>query len=138
MTPYRGRAVNVSIFGTWLQSELDARGWDARTAAAALGVKDNTVHYWLSGAKLPSIKSVLVIARKLGIPVNDVLLKAGYADVVEQAHGVTADEAAQARAQILAQLPQFAEIIEVMAKEPPERQAVQIEIIRRLLLSPPG
>lgn len=128
----------MSIFGTWLQSEIDARGWDAHTAALTFGVKDNTVHYWLTGAKLPSVKSVLIIARRLDVSVNEVLTKAGYTDIVDQANGTTLDEAAQARAQILAQLPQFAEIIEVMAKEPPERQAVQIEIIRRLLLNPPG
>lgn len=128
----------MSIFGTWLQAEIDKRGWDARTAASQFGVKDNTVHYWLAGTKLPSITSTMKLARVLDVPLDDVLLKAGYTDVVEQAKGTTVDEAARRRAQILAQLPQFAEIIEVMAQEPPERQAVQIEIIRRLLLSRPG
>lgn len=127
----------MSIFGTWLQSEIDTRGWDAHTAALQFGVKDNTVHYWLMGTKTPSLTSALKVARGLGVPLDDVLLKAGYADIVQQAHGTTEDEAAQHRARILAQLPQFAEIIEVMANEPPDRQAVQIEIIRRLLLNPP-
>lgn len=127
----------MSVFGTWLQAQIDQRGWDARRAAAHFKVKDNTVHYWLMGTKTPSLTSALKVARGLGVPLDDVLLKAGYADIVQQAQGTTADEAAQYRARILAQLPQFAEIIEVMANEPPERQAVQIEIIRRLLLNPP-
>lgn len=128
----------MSIFGTWLQAEIDARGWDAHTCAVRCKVKDNTVHYWLVGTKLPSLTNVLRIARALGVPVEVVLLRAGYADVVEQANGTTAGEAEQRRVQILAQLPQFAEIIDIMANEPPERQAVQIELIRRLLLNPPG
>lgn len=128
----------MSIFGTWLQSEIDARGWDARTTAARVGVKDNTVHYWLVGSKTPSVASALKLARVLNVPVEDVLVKAGYADIIDQAQGTTRDEAAQRRVEVLAQLPQFADIIEIMAKEPPERQAVQIEIIRRLLMNPIG
>jgi transcriptional regulator with XRE-family HTH domain len=128
----------MSIFGTWLQAEIDARGWDARTTAAHVGVKDNTVHYWLVGSKLPSVPSALKLARALKVPVEEVLLKAGYQDIVTEAQGTTPDAAAQRRVEVLAQLPQFADIIEIMAKEPPERQAVQIEIIRRLLMNPAG
>lgn len=128
----------MSIFGTWLQSEIDKRGWDAITASHQFGVKHNTVGYWLAGTKLPSVTSALKVARTLDVPVDEVLLKAGYTDIVEQARGTTPDEANRRRAEILAQLPPFAEIIEVMAKEPPERQAMQIEIIRRLLLNPPA
>ena len=128
----------MSIFGTWLQSEMDARGWDARTLATRVGVQDNTVHYWLKGTKQPSVVSVLRISKALHCPVAEVLTKAGYADLVANSNNTTTDEAAQLRADTLAQLPQFAEVIEIMAREPPERQAVQIEIIRRLLVNPPA
>ena len=127
----------MSVFGTWLQAEIDKRGWDARTAAHHFKVKDNTVHYWLAGTKKPSLKSAILVAQALQCPIDEVLLKAGYSGIVQQAQGTTPDEAQQSRVKILAQLPQFADIIEIMAQEPPERQAVQIEIIRRLLLSPP-
>jgi hypothetical protein len=46
------------------------------------------------------------------------------------------DKLREERARVLAALPQFADIIDIVATRPPERQAVELAMIRRLLIDP--
>lgn len=124
----------MSVFGTWLQSEIDKRGWDQRMAAKAIKVPESTMHNWLHQDMTPSVKNIAKIARYMRIPIEVVWEKAGY----EKPSGpaLSDDRLREERAKVLASLPQFAEIIDLMASKPPERQAVEIELIRRLLIDP--
>jgi len=125
----------MSVFSTWLESELNARGWDQRQAALAIGVRESTVHNWLRQEIRPSVKNSLKVAKGLGVPVEVVLRQAGYNGPDEKQ--MTQPVVDKERAAILAALPQFAEIIDLVASKPPEQQAVYLKVIRRLLLDPP-
>lgn len=125
----------MSVFSTWLSSEIEARGWDQRMAAQAFGVRESSVHNWLHQNRKPSVKNVLKIARGLHVPVEVVLSQAGYDGPSEAKRTPGAVELE--RAALLAALPQFAEIIDIVASKPPEQQAVYLKVIRRLLLDSP-
>jgi len=122
----------VSVFGTWFQAEIDKRGWDQRQAALSIHVRESTIHNLLHQNGLPSIKNVVKIARYMKIPIEVVWERAGYErpDTEALAHDALQEE----RARVLASLPQFAEIIDIVASRPPERQAVELALIRRLLI----
>lgn len=124
----------MGVFGTWLQAQIDAQGWDQRMAGQRIGVPETSIHNWIHQGVRPGVKSVLKIAKALRAPVETVLQQAGYE--VNNGHAATDDEAAQQRAQVLASLPQFSEIIDLLAMQPPERQAAYIDVIRRLLVDP--
>jgi transcriptional regulator with XRE-family HTH domain len=126
----------MSVFATWLQGEIDAKGWDQRQAALKIGVRESTVHNWLHQDKSPGVKNVLRIARALNKPVEVVLEQAGYVFDDDDVPP-SGNEMAQRRADVLAALPQFAEIIDRLARQPAEKQAVYIELIHRLLLGLP-
>lgn len=121
------------MFGTWFKGEIDKRGWDQRAAALHIGVKETTVHNWIHQGKKPTTKNAIKIALGMGIPITEVMAAAGY-DVPVPG---TEEEREKARLEVLAGLPQFAEIIDLIARQPPKEQATYIDIIRRLLL-PPG
>lgn len=124
----------MSVFGTWFQGQIDARGWDQRLAGQHIGVPETSIHNWIHQDIKPGVRSVLKIAKGLNVPIELVLQQAGYD--VENGATATPDELAQRRAQVLAELPQFAEIIDLLAQKPPERQAAYLDVIRRLLIDP--
>lgn len=125
----------MSVFGTWLQAQIDALGWDQRLAGQRIGVPETSIHNWLHQDIKPSVRNVLKIAKALKAPIEVVLQQAGYDDVLD-GPTATPDELGQQRAQVLAALPQFADIIDLLAKKPPEQQAAYLEMIRRLLVDP--
>ena len=124
----------MSVFGTWLQGQIDARGWDQRLAGKYIGVPETSVHNWIHQDIRPGVRSALKIAKALKVPIDVVLQQAGYD--AENGAAVTTDELMRQRAEVLAALPQFAEIIDLLAQKPPERQAAYLDVIRRLLIDP--
>lgn len=127
----------MSVFGTWLQGEIDARGWDQRMAAQRIGVPETNVHNWIHQDIKPGRRAILKIARALKLPLETVMEQAEYDEEGWDAE-LMPDEAAQQRAEVLARLPQFADIIDLVANKPLERQAAYLDMIRRLLIDPPG
>lgn len=123
----------MSIFGSWLQSQLDTRGWDQRAAANQFGVRESSVHNWLHKGIRPSMTSVLRIALALDEPVEDVARQAGFKNIPVIRNK---KQAANERATVLAALPNFADVIDTIARKPLKEQAAYIAIIRRILLDP--
>lgn len=121
----------MSVFSTWLRAEMQANGWDQRSAARAFGVRETTVHNWLHQNMRPSNRNLLRIALATRKPIDAVARAAGFDDF---AAVLTDDAAASERARLLAALPQFAEIIDVMARKSLDEQAVYIALIRQILL----
>lgn len=124
----------MSIFSSWLQAELNTRGWNQRTAAQAFGVVETVVHNWLHKGVRPNGKNLLKVSMALRVPLDEVARAAGYDDIPLFKNE---REAADARIAVLAALPQFAEVIDLVARKPLEQQATYIELIRRLLLDRP-
>lgn len=124
----------MTVFSGWLQNQMDAKGWDQRQAAAKFGVRESSIHNWLHQGRRPAMKSVFRIALALEETVDEVARQAGYDDIPEiKSPGAAATE----RADILASLPQFADILDMIARKPLSEQQIYIGFIRRLLLDPP-
>ena len=124
----------MSIFGSWLQGQLDTRGWDQREASKRFGVGESSVHNWLHKGVRPSMTSVLRIAMALDESVEVVARQAGFTNIPVLRNK---KQAANERAAVLAALPDFADVIDLVAKKPLKEQAAYIAIIRRILLDPP-
>lgn len=120
----------MSVFSAWLQSELDAQGWDQRQAAGAIRVRESSIHNWLHKGVIPKSPSLIKIAMATGTPIEDVMQAAGFPDLnIIRKKAARAD----ARAKVLASLPQFAEIIDRVARQTPAKQAAYIEMIKRII-----
>jgi hypothetical protein len=123
----------MSVFGNWLQKQMDGKGWDQRAASVKFRVRESSVHNWLHQDKKPAMKSVFKIALALGVSVDEVARQAGYDDIPETG---SADQGSVTRTEILAALPQFEDLLDIIARKSPKEQQVYIGFIRRLLLSP--
>lgn len=118
-----------TVFATWLQGAMDAKGMDPRRLARALGVSEGTVHNWLHEGATPSLKNIVEMSRLFGVATETVLDIAGY-DVVLSG---TPEERERRRAEILARLPRFAEIAEKVAKLPLAKQDAYLSVIEKML-----
>lgn len=124
----------MAVFKTWLKAEHDKRGWDQRTAAKAYGVVETNVSNWLSGTSHPSAMNLIRISLGLKTPIANVMRAAGY-DLPLAAGGVDDSENRRdERAAVLASLPQFAEILDLIARQPAEQQAVYVALIKDQIL----
>lgn len=121
----------MSVFSTWLRSEMNKRGLDNRQLAQRIGAGDSTVHGWLEQDAQPSVRSIVLLSRLFGIATDTILRLAGYDVVVSDDE----DERQARRAELLARLPRFTEIAEKIARLPPEKQDAYLSIIERLLPS---
>lgn len=68
-------------FGEWLEDQYRERGWSQGGFAARLGLAQSTVSSWVNGVQSPSRKNQKVIARELGIDVDEVFRRTGNASV---------------------------------------------------------
>jgi len=118
----------MSVFASWLQAELDARGWDQRDAAMHIGVRESAVHNWLHKGYIPRTKSTLKIARALKKAPAEVMRALGV-DVPP----LNGDDIASDEAVILAQHPEYREILRMISAKPLDEQATYITLIKRLL-----
>jgi transcriptional regulator with XRE-family HTH domain len=118
-----------TIFATWLQGAMNAHGKDARRIALALGVTESTVHNWLFEGAIPGMKNLVELARMFDVPTESVIKIAGY-DIIPSR---TPAEREQRRAEVLAQLPRYAEIAEKVAKLSPAKQDAYLSVIEKML-----
>lgn len=64
-------------FPAWLQNELDKRGWRPTELARRADLDDGIISRALSGARMPSNRSLEKISDALGIPIEEVFSRAG-------------------------------------------------------------
>lgn len=64
-------------FVDWLNKETEARGWSYRELARRGGISQGSISLVVGGQK-PGAKVCMGIARAFGIPVNEVLYRAGH------------------------------------------------------------
>ena len=126
----------MTPFSTWLRAEMARHGIDNRQLAQRLTalnkgkkIGDSTIHDWLEQDALPSVRSIVLLSRVLGVSTDTIIQLVGYDVVVSNGD----DERAMRRAELLARLPRFAEIAEKLSKLPAEKQDAYLSIIERLL-----
>ena len=123
----------MPVFKTWLKARHDERGWTQRDAAAHYGVIETNVSNWLNSETHPSMLNLIRISLGLGLPITEVLGAAGYEIKMPATIEMDASRRDE-RAAVLASLPQFAEILDLIARQPADAQAVYIALIRDQLL----
>ena len=67
-----------SPFAEWLGAELDRRGWSQAEMGRRAGINHVSVHAWLYSGTRPDSNTCSKIARALGLPVIEVLYRAGH------------------------------------------------------------
>jgi transcriptional regulator with XRE-family HTH domain len=98
-------------------------------AAAKIGVQPGTISKWLRRKSPPEMKGLIAIGRAFGLPTEEVIVAAGY-DV--KASDTDADRENR-RLALLAAMPRFAEIMDRVARLPPERQDAYLSVIEGML-----
>lgn len=125
----------MTVFQTWLLARHAERGWNQKDAAIAYGVTESNVSNWLNPDLpwKPSARNLIRISLGLGVPIASVMAAAGYE--VKMPEGSQADKNRHdERAAVLASLPQFAEILDLIARQPAEQQAVYVALIKDQIL----
>lgn len=120
----------MTNFASWLQSMIDAKGWDQHDAALACGVRESAVHNWLHKGYIPQTKSIIKIAIALDVPVDEVMRQAQI-DIPARR---TADVLVKETESILLSHPEYQEIIRLINKKPPEQRETYLTLIKRLLV----
>lgn len=116
-------------FASWLQSKIDAKGWDQREAAKEIGVRESAVHNWLHKGYTPQTKSIIKIAIALGEPVDEVMRQAQ----IDIPATRSADVLAQEEESILASHPEYRDILRLLNRKPLDQRPVYIKLVKRLL-----
>jgi Predicted transcriptional regulators len=117
------------VFNLWFKEQLRARGWSGERAAAEIGVQPGTISKWRRRKTPPEMRGLIAIGRAFGIPTEDVIVAAGH-DV----RGSDSDaDRANRRLDLLSAIPRFAEIIDRVARLPPERQDAYLSVIEGML-----
>jgi transcriptional regulator with XRE-family HTH domain len=117
------------VFNLWFREQLRSRGWNGATAAEKIGVQPGTISKWRRRKTPPEMKGLTAIGRAFGIPTEEVIVAAGY-DV--RASDTDADREDR-RLALLAAMPRFAEIMDRVARLPPERQDAYLSVIESML-----
>lgn len=119
----------MSLFATWLDAEMHARGFDQRSLALAVGVAESSIHNWLKQDVLPNVHQLVMISRALSIPTDTVLEQAGHIIIRSTDDG----QRETRRADVLARVPRYAEIAEQLLRLSPEKQDAFLSIIEKML-----
>jgi transcriptional regulator with XRE-family HTH domain len=119
------------VFKLWFKEQLRSRGWSGAMAAAKIGVQAGTISKWRRRKTPPEMKGLIAIGRAFEIPTEDVIIAAGY-DVKESDSDA---DRANRRLTLLSAIPRFAEIIDRVARLPPERQDAYLSVIEGMLPS---
>lgn len=117
------------LFRVWFKQQLDARGWDGKTAAEKIDVQPGTISKWLRRKTPPEMKGLVAIGRAFGIPTEDVIVAAGYPVTASE----TDADRENRRLALLSAMPRFAEIIDRVARMPPDRQDAYLSVIEAML-----
>lgn len=118
-----------TLFRAWFKQQLDARGWDGKTAAEKINVQPGTISKWLRRKTPPEMKGLVAIGRAFGMPTEDVIVAAGYPVNASESDA----DRENRRLALLSAMPRFAEIIDRVARMPPERQDAYLSVIEATL-----
>lgn len=117
------------VFNLWFREQLRSRNWDGKTAAERIGVQPGTISKWLRRKTPPEMKGLIAIGRAFGVPTEDVIAAAGHPVIASESDTDREDR----RRVLLAAIPRFAEIIDRVARMPPERQDAYLSVIEAML-----
>lgn len=118
-------------FASWLQQEIDRRGWDQAQAAREIKVRGSTVSMWLRKGVIPETASCLKIALALEIDVDEVLSQAGLDGPLK---GKGASPTRMDReAAILLRNDRYRRVLRKIARRPIDEQEKYLDIIDRIL-----
>lgn len=84
--------------GPWLAASLRARGWNQAELAKRMGIDPSMVSKWARGSRMPDTPHCEAIARALGVPPYEVLVRANK---IPGAHRVPAQHPVRAEAHAL-------------------------------------
>jgi transcriptional regulator with XRE-family HTH domain len=129
MSSSNGQDNRPVVFRLWFKQQLASRGWDGKTAAGKIGVQPGTISKWLRRKTPPEMKGLVAIGRAFGIPTEDVIVAAGYPVTASE----TDADRENRRLALLAAMPRFAEIIDRVARMPPDRQDAYLSVIEAML-----
>lgn len=68
------------VFGEWLSRQLELRGLGQREFAARVGMGHAAVRTWITGFSTPEWHTCRKIGDTLGVPREEVRMRAGYLD----------------------------------------------------------
>jgi transcriptional regulator with XRE-family HTH domain len=124
-----GQKRTPALFRVWFKQQLAVRGWNGKTAAEKIGVGEAAISKWLRRKTPPEMKGLVAIGRAFGMPTEDLIVAAGYP--------VTASESdadrENRRLALLSAMPRFAQIIDRVARMPPDRQDAYLSVIEAML-----
>lgn len=76
-------------FITWLQSELDKRGWSQADLARAIRMTTATVSRVMSGDRKPGIEFLIALAGALKVPPEEIYRAAGLLPPITESKQIT-------------------------------------------------
>lgn len=120
---------DTPVFSLWFREELRKRGWNGKIAAEKIGVGEGTISKWRKRKTPPEMKGLTAIGRAFGVPTEDVIIAAGF----EVNASASDAERADRRLALLAAMPRFADIMDRVARLPPERQDAYLSVIETML-----
>jgi transcriptional regulator with XRE-family HTH domain len=126
----------TSALGSFIQEELEHRGWTQRDLEIHSGVSDSTIHRIMNGSS-PKLEPLYRIAQALGVPLSRLLTVAGYP--VDPLPDTTAQ--AQRIAEITDALPWVAGVVDDLTRLTPEQRETLIaylEVLKRRRLDEEG
>ena len=113
----------MTEFSVWLKAELARRKWKPRELARRAELDDGIISRALSGARVPSTKSLERIADALDVPIEEVLRQVGILPPDEEE-----DQWVIRMSRRLERLPpEFREIAEAMIKVLADRETAERE-----------
>lgn len=71
-------------FGVFLDGQLRQRGWTKRELSRRTNVDESQISKWTRGLRVPDVPHCRALAEVFAIPVNEVLITAGYATPEER------------------------------------------------------
>ena len=128
-TTTNGKEHAPVLFRVWFKQQLSARGWSGATAAEKIGVQPGTISKWLRRKTPPEMKGLVAIGRAFKMPTEDLIIAAGYPVTASESDADREDR----RLALLAAMPRFAQIIDRVARMPPERQDAYLSVIEAML-----
>jgi transcriptional regulator with XRE-family HTH domain len=117
-----------SALGSFIQEELEKRGWTQRDLEIHSGVSDSTIHRIMNG-RSPKMEPLYDIAKALGVSFGRLLTLAGY-----PVEPMTDDAATLQRLQVLFQtFPWLQGEVENLTKLTPDQRA-QLRAIMEVMV----
>lgn len=120
----------MSKFSSWLNAEMQAKGWDQKQLATKLGVDESMVSKWLHDQSTPTRRSATKLCVVFRVSADVLLPIIDADDVIGMTDPSARDEK---RAELLARLPALARLLDAIMDLPLEKQAAYLDLAMNLL-----